>query len=99
MELGPLHAPELLTAVDPLSRGPPESLRPPGRDPGAGSAVAPFELLLQLLGNRLPVGLPGGKTLPEGGALPAADPAAPGPEKQAGPLDPFAAAAAALPLA
>jgi flagellar hook-length control protein FliK len=101
MELGPLQAPELLTAADPLSRGPPVSLRPPGRDRGAGAAAAPFELLLQLLGNRLPVGLPGGKTLPEGGAPPSVDAGAPDPDKPATPLDLFAAAAGtplALPL-
>ncbi len=100
MELGPLQAPELLTAVDPLSRGPPQASRPPGRDPGAGSALAPFELLLQLLGNRLPAALPGGKTLPQDGALPAADPLAPDPDAPATPLDVLAADARppALPL-
>jgi flagellar hook-length control protein FliK len=98
MELGPLQAPELLIAADPLSRGPPESLRPPGRDRGAGAAAVPFELLLQLLGNRLPVGLPSGKTLPEGAALPSADAGAPDPDMPAAPLD-LVAAAAGTPLA
>src|SRR5262245_39702631 len=45
----------------PLSRGPPGVVRPPGTD---SSAAAPFDLLLQLLGNSLPPALPGGETLP-----------------------------------
>jgi flagellar hook-length control protein FliK len=67
MELGPSLAPELLLAADPLSRGPPDFRRPSGRVPDADSGPAPFDLLLQLLGNSLPLALPGGETLPLSG--------------------------------
>jgi flagellar hook-length control protein FliK len=74
MELGPSLAPELLTAADPLSRGPPAFPRPPGHAPAAASGVPPFAWLLQLLGNPLPERLPGGETLPaRDAALPATD--------------------------
>jgi flagellar hook-length control protein FliK len=71
MDLGTAIPAELLTAAIPLGRGPPEVLRPPGRDPDPNTALAPFDLLLQLLGNSLPGELPGGETLPaEGCCMP-----------------------------
>ena len=71
MDLGTAIPAEVLTAAIPLGRGPPEVLRPPGRDPDPNTALAPFELLLQLLGNSLPGELPGGETLPaEGCSMP-----------------------------
>ena len=77
MELGPSFAPELLTAADPLSRGPPDVLRSRGGAPEADSAAAPFDLLLQLLGNPLPQRLPAGESLPvSSGDPPPADPLA-----------------------
>ncbi len=74
MDLGTAIPAELLTAAIPLGRGPPDVLRPPGRDPDPNTALAPFELLLQLLGNSLPGELPGGETLPaEGCSVPASN--------------------------
>src|SRR4249919_3294737 len=64
MDLGTAIPAELLTAAVPLGRGPPDVVRPPGSVPGSNAALAPFDLLLQLLGNSLPGELPGGETLP-----------------------------------
>jgi len=95
MELGPALPAELLPAAAPLHRGFPEFLRPPSRAPGADAAPAPFELLLQLLGNQLP----GGETLPVGGsALPPADASAPQFDAPPAPLDAATAAVAGLAL-
>jgi flagellar hook-length control protein FliK len=75
MEVGPALSPELLFAADPLTRGPPDVLRPPGRDATAtGPPLAAFDLLLQMLGK----GLPAGESLPSGGdSSPPFDGAAP----------------------
>jgi len=61
--------PELATVAASQSRGPPGAVRPPGqREPGGSPTLAPFDLLLQLLGNALPAG----QSLPVGGSgLPA----------------------------
>jgi flagellar hook-length control protein FliK len=69
MDVAAAPPPELTTVVAPQSRGPPSAVRPPGqRDPGGSPPLAPFDLLLQLLGNALPAG----QSLPVGGSgLPA----------------------------
>lgn len=69
MDAAAAPPPELATVIAPLSRGPPSAARPPGqRDPGGSPTLAPFDLLLQLLGNALPAG----QSLPTGGSdLPA----------------------------
>ena len=71
MELATAPPPDLSSVAAPLSRGPPGAARPPGaRDSDTSPAVAPFDLLLQLLGSALPAG----QTLPTGGSgLPGVD--------------------------
>ncbi len=98
MDVAAAPPPELATVVAPQSRGPPSAVRPPGqRDPGGSPPLAPFDLLLQLLGNALPAGqsLPvGGSGLPAGTNAPAAA-AAPGAcAVAAGPADGQGAASA-----
>lgn len=69
MDVAAAPPPELATAAASQSRGPSSAVRPPGqRDPGGSPTLAPFDLLLQLLGNALPAG----QSLPVGGSgLPA----------------------------
>jgi flagellar hook-length control protein FliK len=69
MDVAAAPPPELATVAASQSRGPPGATRPPGqRDPGGSPTLAPFDLLLQLLGNALPAG----QSLPVGGSgLPA----------------------------
>jgi flagellar hook-length control protein FliK len=69
MDAAAAPPPDLATVVAPQSRGPPGAVRPPGqRDPGGSAVLAPFDLLLQLLGSALPAG----QGLPVGGSgLPA----------------------------
>ena len=69
MDVAAAPPPELATVAASQSRGPPSAVRPPGqRDPGGSPTLAPFDLLLQLLGNALPAG----QSLPVGGSgLPA----------------------------
>ena len=69
MDAAAAPPPDLATVVAPQSRGPPSAVRPPGqRDPGGSAVLAPFDLLLQLLGSALPAG----QSLPVGGSgLPA----------------------------
>ena len=71
MELAAAPPPDSLSVTAPQSRGPPSAVRPPGaRDGDASPTVAPFDLLLQMLGSALPAG----QTLPTGGSgLPGVD--------------------------
>jgi len=89
MDVAAAPPPELASVVAPTSRGPPGAARPPGqRDPGGSPTLAPFDLLLQLLGSALPAG----QSLPVGGS------GLPGGPDGAGPLTaPGACAVAGAP--